>query len=208
MPLKPLPLFGYHPMIQSFAFLLLLQSILTLQPTSQEDPTAKRKAFTVHRAFNLALVLPLFTAGASIMWYLHDQPGQKHFVSWHGILGTAVIVWTWLQVAAGVAATSFDGKLVGGMQRAKSLWKWHRYVNWSTSLFTFTDNTPSIRLSGYVLLPAFAFVLYLGAAHTTWSQQNANITHHILVLATLICSLVAIFMRMNRSKLPAFRTVM
>ena len=128
MPLTSLPLFGYHPMIQSFAFLLLLQSILTLQPTSHENPREKRRAFAVHRAFNMALVLPLLTAGASIMWYLHDQPNQKHFVSWHGILGTAVIVWLWLQVAAGVAATYFDGRLVGGTDRAKSLWKWHRYV--------------------------------------------------------------------------------
>ncbi|PWN32223.1 uncharacterized protein FA14DRAFT_162423, partial [Meira miltonrushii] len=125
MPLKPLPLFGYHPMIQSLAFLLLLQSILTLQPTTKSRPNEKQKAFSVHRLFNLALVLPLFTAGASIMWYLHDQPGSEHFISWHGILGTAVVAWTWIQVAAGIAFTAFDGKAVGGMQRAKNLWKWH-----------------------------------------------------------------------------------
>lgn len=134
--------------------------------------------------FNLALVLPLFTVGASIMWYLHDQPDSQHFISWHGILGTAVIAWTWVQVAAGIAFTSFDGKLVGGMQRAKSLWKWHR-------------------ISGYFLLPTFAFVLYLGAAQTSWSKMNANNTHHVAVIVSLIAIVAALFIRVQWSKLPS-----
>lgn len=117
------------------------------------------------------------------MWYLHDQPGSQHFISWHGILGTAVIIWTWLQVAAGIAFTSFDGMFVGGMQNAKSLWKWHR-------------------ISGYILLPSFAVVLYLGAAQTSWSQMNANTTHHIAIIISLIGILATLFVRIQWSKLP------
>ena len=79
---RPLPTFGYHPLIQSAALILLTQSILVLQPTS--TPAAKKAGLNVHQIINILLVLPLFTAGASIMWYLHDQPGQKHFISWHG----------------------------------------------------------------------------------------------------------------------------
>lgn len=119
------------------------------------------------------------------MWYLHDQPNQKHFISWHGILGTTAIVWTWLQVAAGIAFTSFDGKLVGGMQFAKRLWKWHR-------------------ISGYLLLPFFAFVLYLGSAQTSWSQMNANNTHHIAIIVSLVGILAGLFVRVQWSKLPSF----
>lgn len=110
---------------------MLLQSILTLQPTSQARRNEKQLGFRVHRLVNLALVLPLFTVGASIMWYLHDQPGQKHFISWHGILGTVIIAWAWLQVAFGIVVTSFDGNLVGGISNAKALWKHHRYVGFT-----------------------------------------------------------------------------
>jgi hypothetical protein len=126
MPLNPLPLFGYHPIIQSLALLLLLQSIMTLQPTTGSEPSQKQSAFTVHQVLNLILVLPLFTIGVAIMWYLHDQPSAAHFVSWHGKIGFGILIWAWLQVAIGVAISSFKGRAVGGMTRAKSLYKWHR----------------------------------------------------------------------------------
>lgn len=121
-----LPLFGYHPIVQSLALLLLLQSILTLQPTSQSQPSQKQSAFKIHQVINLLLVLPLFTVGVAIMWYLHDQPGASHFISWHGKLGFAALIWAWLQVAVGVAATAFNARLVGGPSRGKALYKWHR----------------------------------------------------------------------------------
>lgn len=129
-----LPLFGYHPLLQSLGLVLLAQSILVLQPTSQSKPNEKKSAFNVHQVVNLILVLPVFTAGASIMWYLH-HPSQ-HFISWHGILGTTVVAWMWAQAAIGAATVWGKGQLLGGEARAKSLWKWHR-------------------LSGYILLPAF-----------------------------------------------------
>lgn len=132
---SPLPLFGYHPMIQSLAFLALAQSILVLQPTTQSRPGEKKSAFKIHQWVNLLAVLPLFTAGASIMWYLH-HPGS-HFISWHGVLGTTVVVWAWIQAAIGAASVWGKGKAFGGPEKAKGVWKWHR-------------------LSGYVLLPAFA----------------------------------------------------
>lgn len=127
-----LPLFGYHPLIQSFAILVLVQAIVVLQRTSaQKSQSEKQAAFRVHQWINVLLVLPLLTAGASIMWYLHDQPNAKHFVSWHGILGTTLVAWAWVQAAIGAATVAFNGKLVGGPNRAKSLYKYHRYVSLS-----------------------------------------------------------------------------
>lgn len=129
-----LPLFGYHPLLQSLSLLLLAQSILVLQPTSQARPQEKKAAFNVHQIVNAALILPILTAGASIMFYLHHP--NNHFISWHGILGTAVLAWMWVQAAIGAASVWGGGKLLGGEAKAKGVWKWHR-------------------LSGYVLLPAF-----------------------------------------------------
>lgn len=124
-----LPLFGYHPLVQSLGVLVVVQAIVVLQRTSaQKSASEKQAAFKVHQWINILLVLPLFTAGASIMWYLHDQPNAKHFLTYHGILGTGLVAWMWIQAAIGAATVAFNGRLLGGPQRAKSLYKYHRYV--------------------------------------------------------------------------------
>lgn len=131
---SPLPLFGYHPLLQSLSLLLLAQGVLVLQPTSQSRPNEKKAAFQIHQLVALLLILPVVTAGSAIMFYLHHP--ASHWISWHGILGSALTVWLWAQAALGAATVWGGGKLLGGEAKAKSWWKWHR-------------------LSGYILLPAF-----------------------------------------------------
>lgn len=128
-----LPLFGYHPLLQSLTLLLLAQSVLVLQPTSQARPQEKRAAFQVHQLVNI-LVLVAISVGSAIMFYLHHPAG--HWQSWHGVLGAALTVWLWLQAVLGAASVWGGGKALGGEAKAKGWWKWHR-------------------LSGYVLLPLF-----------------------------------------------------
>ncbi|GAK64673.1 cytochrome b561 [Moesziomyces antarcticus] len=180
-----LPLFGFHPLIQSFAILLLVQAIVVLQRTSASQPAAKRSAFSAHQWLNLVLVLPLFTAGASIMWYLHDQPGTAHFISYHGILGTAVVVAAWVQAALGAASVWGRGRMVGGEAQGKKLWKWHR-------------------LSGYVLVVMFAATAVLGVVETTWASKNASMAQTLLVVVALALAVVALAIRIQKSKLPKF----
>ncbi|TKY85400.1 hypothetical protein EX895_005562 [Sporisorium graminicola] len=183
MPLTTLPLFGYHPLIQSFAILLLLQAIVVLQRTTASQPSAKKSAFTAHQWLNLLLVLPLFTAGASIMWYLHDAPTSAHFISYHGILGTAVVVAAWAQAALGAASVWWKAKLVGGENRGKALWKWHR-------------------LSGYVLVALFLATAALGVLETTWAQQKASALQKTAVVLGLVGATAALVGRVQKSKLP------
>lgn len=133
LPFPP-PLFGYHPLLQSISLLFLLSSILTLQPTNQSTPRAKATSLTLHQRLNLFILLPALTAGASIMFYLHHP--ASHWISWHGILGTATIVWMWVQALFGGLTVWQRGKWLGGEAKAKSWWKWHR-------------------LSGYILIPLF-----------------------------------------------------
>lgn len=183
MSITSLPLFGYHPLIQSFSILLLLQAIVVLQRTSPSQPSEKKAAFTAHQWINLLLVLPLFTAGASIMWYLHDQPGSGHFLSYHGILGTAVVSAAWVQAALGAASVWWKGKLVGGENKGKALWRWHR-------------------LSGYVLVGLFLATAALGVIETTWGKKNSSPTAKLMVLVGLGLAAFALLIRVQKSKLP------
>ncbi|KDN52814.1 hypothetical protein K437DRAFT_253746 [Tilletiaria anomala UBC 951] len=177
----PLPLFGYHPLIQSLALISLVQSVLVLQPTN--TPQAKAIGLSVHQTLNLLLMLPLFTAGAGIMYYLHGQPGTKHFISWHGTLGFTVVVLAWLQAALGAASVWFNGAALGGERPAKAAWKWHR-------------------LSGYVLLLLFHLTFALAVWETTWGKQNASTIYHVAAVALLLALGVTIFSRLRPSKLP------
>ncbi|CAO1624408.1 unnamed protein product [Parajaminaea phylloscopi] len=176
-----LPLFGYHPLLQSLSLLFLAQSVLVLQPTTQARPKEKKAAFGVHQAVNLVL-LPVVTAGASIMLYLH-HPGN-HFISWHGILGTAVLAWMWGQALFGAASVWGGGRLLGGEAKAKGWWKWHR-------------------LSGYILLPAFLLTLSLGATQTAWARQNSGSSYRFAIGALLLAIAVIGALRVQGNKLPS-----
>lgn len=181
MPITSLPLFGYHPLIQSFTILLLLQAIIVLQRTTPSHAEEKNQAFTAHQWINLLLVLPLFTAGASIMWYLHSP--DNHFISYHGILGTTVVAAAWIQAALGAASVWWKGKLVGGENRGKRLWKWHR-------------------LSGYVLVALFLVTAALGVVETTWGQGKSGMLQKGGVVVGLALAAFALLIRVQRGKLP------
>lgn len=183
MSITSLPLFGYHPLIQSFTILLLLQAIVVLQRTTPQQQERKKQAFAAHQWINLLLVLPLFTVGASIMWYLHDQPSSAHFISYHGILGTTVVVAAWIQAALGAASVWWKGKLVGGESKGKALWKWHR-------------------LSGYVLVALFLLTAALGVVETTWGSGKSGVVQKGATLVALPLAGFALLIRMQKSKLP------
>lgn len=181
MPVTSLPLFGYHPLIQSFTILLLLQAIVVLQRTTPQQGERKRQALTAHQWLNLLLVLPLFTAGASIMWYLHSP--SSHFISYHGILGTFVVAAAWIQAALGAASVWWKGKLVGGEAKGKALWKWHR-------------------ASGYVLVALFLVTAALGVLETTWGWGKSGTLQKTGVAVALALVGFALLIRVQRSKLP------
>ncbi|PWN17886.1 hypothetical protein BCV69DRAFT_253718, partial [Microstroma glucosiphilum] len=180
-PLASLPLFGWHPLLQSLGLLLLIQSTSVLQPTTGSRPQEKGAAAKTHRWINTTAAI-VFTVGASIMWYLHSPNG--HFISWHGIFGTATVVWMWTQAVIGAASVwSLGQRLLGGEEKAKAIWKWHR-------------------LSGYLLLPFFLVTLFTGATQTSWSQQNASTTYRALITVVLIGVFAAGAARVQFSKLP------
>lgn len=179
----PLPLFGWHPLTQSLGLILLVQAILTLQPTSGSQPTAKARASTLHQYLLALIVIPLFTAGASIMYHLHDQPGTQHYISWHGTFGAALVPVAWIQAAVGAAVTWGNGVLVGGPNKGRALWKYHRG-------------------SGYVVITLFVLTFLLAIWETTWAQNNFLVIQQLLASSLLVVLIGAIAVRINTSKLP------
>ncbi|CEH12771.1 related to cytochrome b561 [Ceraceosorus bombacis] len=183
MPWNNLPLFGYHPLLQSLGLVFISQSILVLQPTTTSRPKSKASALLLHQLIHLGIVLPLFTAGAIIMWYLHSKPGTQHFISWHGTFGFAAVIIAWAQAAVGAATVWGNGKLLGGPNIAKGLWKWHR-------------------LSGYILLPLFLLTFLLAILETTWVQGATSGKERAVIVLALVGTFLGGAARVQTSKLP------
>lgn len=58
------------------------------------------------------------------------------------------------------------------------------------------------RLSGYLLLPLFLFVFFLGATQTLWTQQHSSWLHRLAITLALVGVAVAGAARVRSSKLP------
>lgn len=116
----------YHPLLVSLGLYLLLQGILVLQST--QTPQEKDAGLALHQLFVLGAGLPLLTFGVWIMWHSHSKPGAKHFISWHGVLGVALLALLWAQALLGASTVWAQEPVFGSVGKAKSVWKYHRYV--------------------------------------------------------------------------------
>lgn len=114
----------YHPLLVSLGLYLLLQGILVLQST--QTPQEKDAGLALHQLFVLGAGLPLLTFGVWIMWHSHSKPGAKHFISWHGVLGVALLTLLWAQALLGASTVWAQEPVFGSVGKAKSVWKYHR----------------------------------------------------------------------------------
>ena len=121
-----IPTFAWHPLLVTLGLFFLVQSILILQPTKAQ--AEKKIGLQWHQILILCASLPMMTMGAWIIWCLHSLPGQKHFISWHGLLGFCIIMLLWLQVLFGASTVYWKNVFYGTESRAKAMWKYHRYV--------------------------------------------------------------------------------
>ncbi|KAF3075134.1 hypothetical protein TsFJ059_003283 [Trichoderma semiorbis] len=173
---KPLILFSGHPLAQSFAVLVLVQSVLFLQPTHTSDQ--KRLGQRVHGLLNLLAFLSL-VAGVTIIEYNKEKSHNAHFHSAHGYLGVITSIVLLLQYLVGFTMWATP-KLYGGEDNAKAIWKYHRY-------------------SGY-----FVLLLLLATINSaTQTDYNKNVLK-VKLWATLSLSalvVIGIFPRIQKQKL-------
>ncbi|KAI1093824.1 eukaryotic cytochrome b561-domain-containing protein [Rostrohypoxylon terebratum] len=172
----PLILFSVHPLAQSAGLLLLVQSILVVQPThtgKQKEVGAK-----IHAGLNVLGFL-VFAVGIISIEYNKIANHGAHFHSAHGYLGVAASFWLLAQYAVGFTMFAIPA-LYGGEANAKKVWKYHRS-------------------SGYALL------LFLSATVITATQTDYNLNVlNIKLWATIVTFallVIGVFPRIKKHKL-------
>lgn len=172
----PLSLFSAHPLLNSSAILFLTESILILQPT--HTAAQKRQGTLVHFFTNM-VAFDLLIAAFVIIEYNKFDHGAVHFDSVHGKLGLTTYILLLIQSTVGFTQY-FVPQLYGGVDNAKSIYKWHR-------------------ISGYVIL-----VMMLATVCAA-TQTTTNITVlDIKLWAVLVSSvliLIGVLPRIKKQKL-------
>ncbi|KAG7285236.1 hypothetical protein NEMBOFW57_009857 [Staphylotrichum longicolle] len=116
-----------RPLLQSLGVFAVLQAILLLQPTA--TPSAKRAGQRGHALLHLAS-LSLFAAGATVIQVNKHAHALPHFHSLHAYLGVGTLGLLLLQYAFGFTIWATPA-VWGGEDKAKALWKVHRWVGYA-----------------------------------------------------------------------------
>lgn len=172
---QPLILFSAHPLLNSSALLLVVESIILLQPT--HTPPQKRTGTLSHFSLNF-VALDALIASLVIIEYNKFAHNGEHFRSPHAILGLITYVFLLIQSLVGFTQY-FVPALYGGEANAKSIYKYHR-------------------LSGYIIL----LLMLATVAAATQTDFNKNVLHIKLwaTLLTAVLVLVGIFPRIKKQK--------
>ena len=116
-------IFSGHPIAQSLAILAIIQSILILQPT--HTPDQKRTGQRIHAFLHLVSFVSLVT-GIVVIEYNKYVNKLAHFHSAHAYIGAITTAILLLQYSVGFTMWATPS-LYGSEDRAKSIWKYHRW---------------------------------------------------------------------------------
>ncbi|KAI0396790.1 eukaryotic cytochrome b561-domain-containing protein [Xylariaceae sp. FL0594] len=120
--------FSWHIILNTTGLLLTTQAILLLQPTHL--PTQKRQGTALHFFFNIGS-LSAFASGLVIVELNKRANDVAHLKSAHAYLGA--FTYLLLLVQGVVGFTQFyTPRLYGSVDRAKSIWKYHRACGYLT----------------------------------------------------------------------------
>ncbi|KAK8086983.1 hypothetical protein PG994_001957 [Apiospora phragmitis] len=173
---QPIILFSGHPLAQSFGFLVLVQSILVLQPT--QSVQQKQVGQKIHAGLNL-LAFATFIAGIVIIEVNKVKSGGPHFHSVHAYLGVIASIWIVVQYVVGFTMFGVPA-LYGGEANAKKIWKYHR-------------------MSGYLLLP-FLMATIISATETDYNKNVLGLKLWAMILI-MVLMIVGIYPRVKKQKL-------
>ncbi|KAM0787047.1 hypothetical protein ACM66B_006312 [Microbotryomycetes sp. NB124-2] len=176
----PAGLFTYHPALQSVAVIAFVQGVVLLQP-QPKNIGVKQKGLQLHQVLQW-LALPVIVAGSAVIVYNKVVNKGKHLYSWHGWFGAATLFLIVLQITFGaVIVYSPLTNVVGGVGRAKSLWKYHR-------------------ISGYLTM-ALLLITPLLAIDSDWVRNNSSKSERAVMVVGLALVAGGVAARVHTSKL-------
>lgn len=136
----PIILVSFHPLANSLGLMLIVNAILLVQPThTQEQKIEGTKAHSVLNVLGVAS----FVTGAVIIYVNKAKHDAPHFASVHGKFGLITGIVLFLQLLVGLVQFYFPN-LLGGENKAKKLYKWHRasgYLISALAIVTITLGT-------------------------------------------------------------------
>ncbi|KAJ1307237.1 hypothetical protein OPQ81_001351 [Rhizoctonia solani] len=174
--------FAAHPSLQTAAVLAFAMGVMTLQPTLSAG--SKEAGRTRHQKIQLGLGFPLIILGSLAVIVHKERMGWTHFASLHSRFGLASLILLVIQGVVGAASLWGKGVIVGGEERGKALWKWHR-------------------LLGYIILPMLLITTTLGGTTTYWGKTNTTLAGRIVFYYVApVYALIALWGRVRIHKMP------
>ncbi|TCD71070.1 hypothetical protein EIP91_000162 [Steccherinum ochraceum] len=159
-----LSLFSAHPLLNSLGIALLLESTLMLQPTN--TAAQKRKGAIVHSILNSIAFLAMYSAFIIVI-IAKSRKHEHHFTSAHSVFGIITYILILMQATVGMIQFYFPS-LVGGKEKAKSIYKYHRISGYIIFVFiimtaiavTYTDFVAHVlKIRTWFVVLCSAFVL-------------------------------------------------
>lgn len=119
-----------HPILNSLGLVFLAQALLITQPAplSGEHKTVGGQ---VHGVLNTTSVI-LFLGGFSFIFYNKHIHKASHITTWHAVFGITTYTTLALVLVVGVAQFWAPITVFGSIDRAKSVYKYHRIAGYFT----------------------------------------------------------------------------
>ncbi|RXK38122.1 hypothetical protein M231_04583 [Tremella mesenterica] len=127
--------FALHPPMQSLAIAGFVLGITPLQPYPSSTHIRQTRLIT-HQTF-IYLSSLFLLLGTSAMWYNKHLHSAKHYTTWHGRFGLLFVCWIILQGLIGGLSIWKGGKMLGGGEKAKRVYKYHRLVIFTLAIIHF-----------------------------------------------------------------------
>lgn len=128
---------SYHPLLNSLALVFLINALLLLQPT---HTAGQKREGAINHSILTGLAAVSFTAGVAVIWWNKHIHSSPHFTSVHGKLGITLFIVIGIQVLVGILQF-YAPNLLGGQDKAKAWYKWHRAAGYIITTFIIVNVT-------------------------------------------------------------------
>ncbi|KAK9476051.1 eukaryotic cytochrome b561-domain-containing protein [Lipomyces japonicus] len=172
---SPIIYFTGHPVLNSFALLLMAQSIILVQPTKTQ--AEKQLAASIHGVFNM-IAFGAFVGAFAIIYTNKAGHDGAHFASAHARLGGLTYVVLTVNVVVGFSQF-WTPQIYGSIDSAKSLYKYHRVVGY------------------FVILSGVTTVLL--ASRTNYSKNVLHLST-VVLLGLVVVIVVGLGLRIRPEK--------